>query len=229
MPRRTLSRCGLGARASARGLRREEQPSRKSSVGSLRQIDLGAHSAASPRRRSAGTRWTASRCPRATAHRDAGRHEEARSEPRLPFLELPDRADGGELRRRAQRRLPGRRTTSTEENVQGMVPWTGRPLALRRVRPLVVATGEQVRALPWATPRSTATWPAASASRTLRDRRVRLARHLNERAGRELIPPDDDRRAPSAELRPSADDETPAALRRAGPRARTSSSTAPAS
>ena len=88
-----------------------------------------------------------------------------------------------------------------EENVQARARGVLLMALSNKFGWLLVATGNKSSSRS-ATRRSTGTWPAASrCSRRLQDRRLAPVRHLNERAGREVIPVSIIERAPSAELR----------------------------
>ena len=96
----------------------------------------------------------------------------------------------------------------TEENLQARIRGNYLMALSNKFGWLVLTTATRAR-WPWATARSTATWPAGFA--VIKDVPkmlvYQLAEHANVRAGRELIPRSIFDRAPSAELRPGQTDQ----------------------
>ena len=127
----------------------------------------------------------------------------ARREPRHRLPRDPDRADRRRLRgRRSAPSFDGRDRDLTEENLQARVRGVLLMALSNKFGWLVVATGNKSElSVGYATLYGDMAGGFALLKDVFKTDVFRLARHLNERAGRELIPQSIIDRAPSAELR----------------------------
>ena len=110
--------------------------------------------------------------------------------------------------RRSRRRSPGREPDLTEENVQARIRGTLLMALSNKFGWLLVATGNKSElSVGYATLYGDMAGGFALLKDVFKTDVFRLSRHLNERAGRELIPASIIERPPSAELRPDQLDE----------------------
>ena len=141
-----------------------------------------------------------------------GTRSDARRLAREPRLRLPrdlDRADLRGVHRGAARRVrrPSR-PDLTEENLQARIRGTLLMALSNKFGWLVVATGNKSElSVGYSTLYGDLAGGFALIKDVFKTDVFRLARHLNERAGRELIPQTIIERAPSAELRDDQRDE----------------------
>ena len=217
--RRSRSGRGRGVRARARadatraraGLRDYVQKNgfARRRDRRLRRDRLGGDRRA--RGRGAGQRARALRVDAvaATRPRDANRCAASRREPRQatsassPIEPMVD-AYTHALRERS----PAARRDLTEENLQARIRGTLLMALSNKFGWLVVATGNKSElSVGYSTLYGDLVGGFALIKDVFKTDVFRLARHLNERAGRELIPQTIIERAPSAELRPDQRDE----------------------
>ena len=125
------------------------------------------------------------------------------------FREIADRADRrGVPRGAAPSRSRGREPDLTEENLQARIRGTLLMALSNKFGWLLVATGNKSElSVGYATLYGDMAGGFALLKDVYKTDVFRLARHLNERAGRELIPDSIIERAPSAELRADQLDE----------------------
>ena len=182
-----------------------------------------ALTAPSPSRRSAPSASTASRCRRVTPPRRRARDARRLAESlgtdfrELPIDEIVQAFDGA-----LAASFDGREPDLAEENLQARIRGVLLMALSNKFGWLVVATGNKSElSVGYATLYGDMAGGFALLKDVFKTDVFRLARHLNERAGRELIPEAIIDRAPSAELRDEpARRGLAAALRRARPRAR---------
>ena len=161
-------------------------------IAAVRRHRLGADGGARGRRARARPRALASRCPRATPPR--ARASDARAverEPRLRLPRDPDRGGGQRVPRRGLGRTGSPPRTSRRASAGRLL------MALSNTHGwLVLATGNKSElSVGYATLYGDIVGGYALLKDVYKTDVFRLARHLNERAGRELIPSLDDRAA----------------------------------
>jgi NAD+ synthase (glutamine-hydrolysing) len=126
----------------------------------------------------------------------------------VDFRELPIDAAVGELEAALAPSFTGLERDATEENIQARVRGTLLMALSNKLGWLVLATGNKSElSVGYATLYGDMAGGFALLKDVFKTDVWRLARHLNERAGRELIPASIIERAPSAELRPDQLDE----------------------
>jgi len=126
----------------------------------------------------------------------------------VDFREIPIDLIVDELERALAPSFQGRQRDQTEENIQARVRGTLLMALSNKLGWLVVATGNKSElSVGYATLYGDMAGGFALLKDVYKTDVWRLARHLNERAGRELIPASIIERAPSAELRPHQRDE----------------------
>ena len=125
-----------------------------------------------------------------------------------PFIELPIDAVVGAFEQVLTEPFAGREPDLTEENIQARTRGTLLMALSNKFGWLLVATGNKSElSVGYATLYGDMAGGFALLKDVYKTDVFRLARHLNERAGRELIPATTIERAPSAELRPDQRDE----------------------
>ena len=196
----TSSRCACALELGLRDYVTQERLRRRRDRA-LRRHRLGADGGARASRRSAPSGCTASRCRRAT--RRTGRAATRRGSPsRSGSTSARSRSSRWSRRSppRSRRRSTGREPDLTEENLQARIRGTLLMALSNKFGWLVIATGNKSEL---SVGYSTLYGDLAGGFALLKDVYktdvFRLARRLNERAGRELIP----RRSSSARRAPS--------------------------
>ncbi len=146
-----------------------------------------------------------SRYSSAETQRDARRLAESLG---CPFLELPIDGIVGAVEAALSAVFTGREADLTEENIQARARGVLLMALSNKFGWLLVATGNKSElSVGYATLYGDMAGGFALLKDVYKTDVFRLARHLNDRAGRELVPVSIIERAPSAELRPDQRDE----------------------
>ena len=184
----------------------------------------------SPRRRSARIASTACRCrPASPRRRREATRSSSPSRSASDFREIPIEDVVAALECALAASFAGRERDAAEENLQARVRGTLLMALSNKLGWLVLATGNKSElSVGYATLYGDMAGGFALLKDVYKTDVWRLARHLNERAGREVIPSSVIERAPSAELGPASSTSTRSRATRSSTRCsrHTSSSTA---